>query len=103
LQIITLELDQHFKDLATPYFEKAGVNSKIDVRVGSAIDLIEDMVKSKEEPFDVIFIDADKTGYKKYYDTIMDAGLLCKGGVMLVDNVLYKVWKCFARVRRAHR
>jgi caffeoyl-CoA O-methyltransferase len=65
--------------------------SKIDVRVGSAIDSIEEMVKSKEESFDVIFIDADKTGYKKYYDTIMDAGLLRKGGVMLVDNVLYKV------------
>lgn len=49
------------------------------------------MVKSKEESFDVIFIDADKTGYKRYYDTIMGAGLLRKGGVMLVDNVLYKV------------
>lgn len=89
-KIITLEIDQYFKDLAIPFFEKAGVNNRVQVQIGSAIESMEKMIENKEEPFDVIFIDADKTGYKKYYDTIIQGGLLCKGGVMLVDNVLYK-------------
>lgn len=91
LQIITLEVDQYFKDLAVPYFEKGKVNEKIDVRIGHASERLANMVEKKEEPFDLIFIDADKSGYKKYYDTIMESGLLKKGGVLLVDNVLYKV------------
>lgn len=89
-KIVALEIDQYFKDLVTPYFEKAGVDKRIDVRIGSAIQSMEKMVQDKEDAFDVIFIDADKPGYKNYYDTIMQGGLLRNGGVMLVDNVLYK-------------
>ena len=67
------------------------MNNKIDVRIGSATDALEKMSASEEEPFDLIFIDADKSGYMGYYEAIMKNGLLRKGGVMLVDNVLYKV------------
>ncbi|UZJ52486.1 hypothetical protein CBS101457_001806 [Exobasidium rhododendri] len=89
-KVVSLELDQYFKDLATPYFEKAGLNERIDVRVGSAKDALEKMKESQEAPFDLIFIDADKAGYLAYYEAIMESGLLRKGGVMLIDNVLYK-------------
>jgi len=89
-KLISLEIDKYFKDIATPYFEKAGVASRIDVRIGSALDSIRNMVENKEEPFDLIFIDADKTGYHDYYETILGSGLLRQGGVLLVDNTLYK-------------
>lgn len=91
LEIVALELDQYYKDLATPYFEKAGVGNKVDVRIGSASDALHAMKDNKEESFDLIFIDADKVGYMGYYEAILQNGLLRKGGVMLVDNVLYKV------------
>lgn len=74
-----------------PYFEKAGVSGKVDVRIGSALQSLEKMQESGEKPFDLIFVDADKPGYVQYFDTILQSGLLRKNGVMLVDNVLYKV------------
>lgn len=89
-KIIALELDDYLRELANPFFEKAGVKERVDVRIGKAMDSIQEMIKSKEESFDLIFIDADKGAYQQYYDVIMDNGLLRKGGVLLVDNVLYK-------------
>lgn len=89
-KIIALELDDYLRELANPFFEKAGVKERVDVRIGKAMDSIQEMIKSKEEFFDLIFIDADKGAYQQYYDVIMDNGLLRKGGVLLVDNVLYK-------------
>lgn len=86
-KLISLELDQYFKDLAQPYFEKAGVASRVDVQVGKALDFLQ---AYRGEPFDLIFIDADKTGYQSYYNAILDRGLLRKNGVLLIDNVLYK-------------
>ncbi|CAD6960702.1 unnamed protein product [Tilletia caries] len=89
-KLVTLEIDSYFKDLTLPFFQKAGVASRIDVRIGSALDSIKHMAQANEEPFDLIFIDADKTGYHDYYETILSAGLLRQGGVLLVDNTLYK-------------
>lgn len=86
-KVVCLEIDQYFEDLARPYFEKAGVSSKIDVKVGKALDFLQSY---NGEPFDLIFIDADKTGYLGYFNAIFDRGLLSKNGVLLVDNVLYK-------------
>ncbi|PWN34526.1 S-adenosyl-L-methionine-dependent methyltransferase [Meira miltonrushii] len=89
-KIIALELDAYLRELANPFFERAGVKERVDVRIGKAMDSIQEMIKAKEDPFDLIFIDADKGAYQQYYDVIMDNGLLRKGGVLLVDNVLYK-------------
>ncbi|MCO5549776.1 hypothetical protein L7F22_003249 [Adiantum nelumboides] len=89
-KIIALELDDYLRQLANPFFEKAGVKERIEVRIGKAMDSIQKMIKEKEDSFDLIFIDADKGAYQQYYDVIMDNGLLRKGGVLLVDNVLYK-------------
>lgn len=91
MKIITLELDAYLRDLALPYFTKGGVEHKIDVKIGKALESIQRMIDEKIEPFDMIFIDADKGSYQNYYDTILDGGLLRKGGLLLVDNTLYKV------------
>lgn len=77
--------------MSQPYFERAGVSRKIDVRIGSAIDTLQEIIRAGEEPFDMIFIDADKSGYKSYFEFIMGKNLLKEGGVLLVDNTLYKV------------
>jgi predicted O-methyltransferase YrrM len=41
--------------------------------------------------FDIIFIDADKPGYKKYLEIILDKGLLSKNGIILADNSTYLI------------
>ncbi|CEH15677.1 caffeoyl-o-methyltransferase [Ceraceosorus bombacis] len=83
-------MDAYFKKLSQPFFARAGVRERVDVRIGAALDQIKGMVRDNEQPFDLIFIDADKTGYHDYYETIIGSGLLAKGGVLLVDNTLYK-------------
>lgn len=97
-KVVALELDAHLRDFVTPLFEKSGLASRIDIRIGAASEAIRSLALEKQddkngiqEGFDLIFIDADKTGYKGYYDTILQSGLLRKGGLLVVDNTLYKV------------
>lgn len=88
-KIIALESEAYLKEVTKPFFDKAGVASKIEVRIGQAIDSLKELI-AKRMSFDLIFIDADKTGYLSYYEAIMDGGLLNDNGVLLVDNVLYQ-------------
>ena len=54
---------------------------------------------NKEEGFDMVFIDADKGGYEAYYEACLTVpGLLAEGGVIVVDNVLFKGQACRPRL-----
>lgn len=92
-QIVALEVVDYLETFVTPHFEKAGVKDRIDVMTGRADDALDQLQKEiqsgKAEPFDLIFIDADKGGYKTYWKKILEGGLLRKGGTMLIDNTLY--------------
>lgn len=96
-KIIALEIDAYLKDFLQPHIEKAGVAEKVEVMTGKANDAIETLLKDvqsrKAEPFDLIFIDADKTGYQGYFDQIINGGLLAKSGTLLVDNTLYSEYQ----------
>ena len=65
-RLITLELSQEHAAVATDHFEMAGVTDKIDLRVGDAHDLLDEL--AFEGPFDFVFIDAEKEGYPAYLD-----------------------------------
>ena len=64
--IVTLELDPHHARVAHGNLRNAGVEELVELRVGPAIDSLADLVKAGAEPFDLIFIDADKHGYPEY-------------------------------------
>lgn len=87
-QIVTLEIDPFLADFARPFFNASGHGDKIDVRVGPALEAMQAM--EGEAPFDVVFIDADKGNYLNYFNTCLDLGLLAPGGVICVDNTLFK-------------
>ncbi|CAO1631447.1 unnamed protein product [Parajaminaea phylloscopi] len=93
-KVVALELDAYLDTFLAPHLERAGLKQKVEVRTGAAKDSIQRLAQELEgggiPPFDLIFIDADKTGYQGYYDQIMQSGLLKVGGVFLVDNTLYK-------------
>ncbi|PWN29110.1 S-adenosyl-L-methionine-dependent methyltransferase [Jaminaea rosea] len=89
-KIVALELDAWLGDFVKPHFERAGCADKFELVTGPAKQSLDELTKRGEEPFDLVFIDADKTGYEGYFKQIMDGGLLRKGGVFLVDNTLYK-------------
>lgn len=93
-KIVALELDAWLGDFVKPHFERAGCADKFELVTGPAKQSLDELTKRGEEPFDLVFIDADKTGYEGYFKQIMDGGLLRKGGVFLVDNTLYSECSC---------
>lgn len=81
--ILTCEVDDESAALARAYFARSPHGRKIEIRMGPALDTM----RSLTGPFDLIFIDADKTNYVNYYRRALD--LISPNGVILVDNVLW--------------
>ena len=86
-KIVALDVSREFTDIARGYWVAAGVEGKIDLRLGPAQASLEKMIAAGEGPFDLAFIDADKTGYDGYYEATLK--LLRPGGVIALDNMLY--------------
>lgn len=87
-KIIACDVSDTWTNMAKPYWEKAGVNNKIDLRLAPANDTLENLRKDGlEGSFDMAFIDADKENYMSYYEHCL--ALLRTGGLMLVDNTLW--------------
>ncbi|KAI8099626.1 O-methyltransferase-domain-containing protein [Halteromyces radiatus] len=86
--LVSLEKDNTCLQMASRYLERAGLLSKVKFMQGDAFDSLVTLANEKI-PFDLIFIDADKGGYIKYYDFILENNMLADNGVILADNVLY--------------
>jgi len=84
-KVITLECDEDIAKVAQMGFDAATVGAKIDLRVGSAAELMRQMIKDQEK-FDLIFIDADKQNYIEYYELSLQ--MLSTRGIILADNSL---------------
>ena len=82
-RIVTCEIDERTAAVARRHFDASPLGERIDLRVGPALETIEAL----EGPFDVVFIDADKTGYRDYYETVLPK--LAPHGVIVVDNTLW--------------
>ncbi|MEK7810056.1 MAG: O-methyltransferase [Chloroflexota bacterium] len=68
-KLITLEKESKHADVARENFAKAGVADRVEIKVGDAHETLKTL--AKDAPFDFIFIDAEKTGYKNYFDWAM--------------------------------
>ncbi|MFZ9995769.1 MAG: O-methyltransferase [Pelagibacteraceae bacterium] len=82
--IITLDKNKQTNEIAKNFFLKAKQDKKIKTIVKPAEESLEEL---KNQLFDLIFIDADKLNYKKYYDKSLE--LLKKSGLIVIDNVLW--------------
>ena len=79
----TIEINEELEDFALKYFKKANLEDKIHLHIGNALNIIPQI----NLYFDIIFIDADKKNYCKYYDLAINK--LNKGGLLIIDNVLW--------------
>lgn len=82
-QLHTIELRDEDAATATENFRKAGALDKITLHRGNALDIIPEL----KETWDIVFIDADKTGYLSYYKLVLPN--LRSGGLIMADNVLF--------------
>jgi predicted O-methyltransferase YrrM len=87
-RIVTLELEPKHAEVARANFVRAGLAERIDLRVGSAHDLLPQLIAEKCGPFDLIFIDADKVSTADYFGWALQ--LARRGSVIIVDNVVRK-------------
>jgi caffeoyl-CoA O-methyltransferase len=85
--IVALDVSKDFTDRARGYWTEAGVDKKIDLRLGPGVEALDKMIADGEGPFDFAFIDADKTNYDNYYERILK--LLRSGGLIALDNMLW--------------
>jgi caffeoyl-CoA O-methyltransferase len=84
-RLLCLDVSEEWTRVGRRHWDQAGVGDRIELRIGPAADALQAL--PADPPIDLAFIDADKTGYRTYYDAIVDR--LRPGGVVLLDNVLW--------------
>ena len=84
--IVSLEVNPRHAEIARANLEGVAPGVAIDIRVGDAQATLGSMAADGEEPFDLVFIDADKPSYPRYLDLALR--LSRPGTVILADNVI---------------
>lgn len=79
----TIEINEELESHIRHYLKAAGMSEKIRLHIGNALDIIPTL----HQQFDLVFIDADKINYSRYYEQVLEK--VKKGGFILVDNVLW--------------
>jgi predicted O-methyltransferase YrrM len=85
-KLITLELDPHHAEVALANIARAGLAHAVELRLGPALDSLAQLHADQVEPFDLIFLDANKDGYPLYLTAALK--LARPGTLILADNVI---------------
>ncbi|MBD0336448.1 MAG: class I SAM-dependent methyltransferase [Cyanobacteria bacterium Co-bin13] len=87
-RIVACDVSEEYTAIAKQFWQKAGVDYKIDLKLGPAADTLEQLIAAgNSETFDFAFIDADKSNYGTYYEQALQ--LVRPGGLIAIDNVLW--------------
>ena len=84
-RLLCLDISAEWTAIGVRHWADAGLDDRIELRIGPAADALREL--PTVPPIDLAFIDADKGGYRTYYDEIVER--LRPGGVVLLDNVLW--------------
>jgi caffeoyl-CoA O-methyltransferase len=82
-RLYTIDINEELEEMVRRYIAKAGMEQKIDFRIGDAMEIIPVL----NVTFDLVYIDADKVNYSNYYDLVWDK--VRPGGFIVADNVLW--------------
>ena len=84
-RVISLEADPRHAEVARANIARAGLDDRVEVRLGMALDLLPELAE-RTEPFDFVFIDADKPNNAAYFDWALRLSRV--GSIIVVDNVV---------------
>ncbi|WP_100444132.1 O-methyltransferase [Glycomyces xiaoerkulensis] len=84
--LISLEASPKHAEVASANVSRAGLVGTVDIRVGLAADTLAKLAAEEPEPFDMVFIDADKAGYPNYLERSLE--LTRPGSLIVADNVV---------------
>ena len=82
-KLITIDINEELEERVRGYFAESEYSSQIDYKIGAAMELIPTL----NEKWDIVFIDADKDNYIKYYHLVFP--MVKIGGYIIADNVLW--------------
>lgn len=82
-KLLTIDVNEELEDFVRGFFNQSTLKDKIEFRIGNATEIIPTLTQT----FDLVFIDADKLNYDKYYDLVFDR--VNQGGYIISDNVLW--------------
>jgi len=87
--VTACDIDPESTAIARHFWREAGVEERIDLRIGPAIETLDGLLAARgQDTYDFAFIDADKENYANYYEKCME--LVRPGGLIVVDNVLWR-------------
>ncbi|MFD5919587.1 O-methyltransferase [Kitasatospora sp. NPDC058201] len=87
-ELVTCDLTERWPAIGAGYWEQAEVADRIELRIGDAVETLAKLTAERgPESFDLVFIDADKANYPRYYEGSF--ALLRPGGLLVVDNTLF--------------
>ncbi|GGU80346.1 O-methyltransferase [Streptomyces cavourensis] len=85
--LVSCDIDDRWPAIGADFWKRDGVDSRIDLRIGEAAATLDALLAERPESFDLVFIDADKANYLRYYESSL--ALLRAGGLIVVDNTLF--------------
>ena len=86
--LTALDVSEEWTAVARRYWREAGVEDKIDLRLASALDSLDELIRDgQSDSYEMAFIDADKHNYHRYFEQALQ--LVRVGGLIIFDNMLW--------------
>lgn len=87
--VVTCDVDEEALSSAQEFIKKSPFSDRIDIRHDDGMQVLSSLAR-EGRAFDLLFLDADKRQYQRYVEVILENHLLRPGGLILVDNTLWK-------------
>ena len=89
-RIVCCDISEEWTAIGKPFWRRAGVEKRIDLRIGPALRTLDELLRKEKEGFDFVFIDADKPNYTNYYEACLP--MVRRDGIIAIDNTLWSGW-----------